>query len=121
MLTVKELIAKKAKIEKRFNETLELNIDGLGVCKFRKITRSDVEGAEKYKFGEMSNEYLVANTMLEPDLTDSELLKAFNSNHNIDLVSKLMTYGEIRNVATKLSDFSGFDDECVQIVEKLKN
>ncbi len=121
MLTAKELIKRKAEIENKFNKQTMIAISGLGECKFRTVTKDDMEDSFAYKDGSEADEYIVANTMVEPDLTDPELLSAYGVSNNVDLLKKLLLFGEIKSVAEVLLKESKYTDECAQVVENLKN
>lgn len=64
--------------------------------------------------------FLVYNTIVEPDLRNSELQKAFGCVEPTDIVEKIFEAGEIVGIAKKALDLAGYGDS-VSSVKDLKN
>lgn len=121
-LTVTDLIKNKEKLEVKNGVEEEIYIERLGA--------NVVVKKPEYSFLTEVNElardegskidvdvYILYNTIVEPNLKDSELIKAFDCVEPMDIIPKLFEYGEIRNLARMVSQLAGTSN----VVKKVKN
>lgn len=121
MLDVKELLKRADEIKKRHEQTVTLEIKGLGACKFKVPSKSLIDDARTYDNGAAVDEFTVAECMIAPKLNDPELLTAYGVSNSIDLVNKIFLAGEVARVATILIEKAGYTEALVKEIDDLKN
>lgn len=69
-----------------------------------------------------ANKYIVYNSIIEPNLRNEELQKAYGVMEPAEIVTALFSPGEIVKIANKLLDFAGFKGKlAVKLHEQIKN
>lgn len=124
-LTVTDLIEKKEKIQPKQNVTQEILVNRLGATvTIRRAERSLVldtmDLATDEESEDKSDEFFVYNIMIEPNLKDPELQKAYGCAEPTDIVSKIFEYGEIASIAQEGMKLSGYK-KGITVVKDLKN
>jgi hypothetical protein len=65
--------------------------------------------------------HIIAESVVEPDFHNADLLKKYSVPGSVDLVRKLLKPATIRSLSLEIVKFSGFTGSTVGIVEELKN
>lgn len=124
-LNAKDLIKNKKLIDDKKNKNIEMEVPDLGTFVFRLPTIEDYEDSEAYaksrKNEFLSNNYMIYNCCLEPNLKDPELHKAYDVKDPVDIVDKIFLIGEVGTIASHLVEKAGFDMEMITVSDKLKN
>lgn len=119
VLTLAALIDQADQLNKtkQKNQTKDLEIEGLGVIRIRKPDRVMLEEAELSGTGSDGDKMLLFNCIVEPNLKDSALQKAYNCVEPTDILDALFEPGEITQIARHCIRMAGFGDT----VKDLKN
>lgn len=116
-LTLTELIDNKDKYQVKTGEKKDLYVEQLdatiSIVKPDRTTVLDSVESE-------SDDLLVYNIVVEPNLKDAELQKAYGCVEPIDIVSKIFDPGSIKGIAQAGLKFAGYESN-VKAVEDLKN
>jgi len=125
VLSAKDLIKKRDLINKKKNKEIEIEVPETGTFVFRLPTLEDYEDSEAYaksrKKQTLANNYLLHACCLEPNLRDMDLLKEFDCKDPVDIVEKILMFGEISSIADILVKKAGFDKDNLAVVDKIKN
>lgn len=124
-LTITELIKNKEKITKGKPKTQDLYVDELdAVITIEKPERSlvleSIELAEDENYDGNGDEFLVYNIVVDPDLKDPELQKAYECVEPTDIVKKIFDPGTITSIAQEGMKLAGYTSK-VTPVDDLKN
>lgn len=119
-ITIKELITNREKIEQKKQNLFDLKTS-IGTVTIKPPTLPlmlEITDLEK----DISDKYLILQSVVEPDLKNKELQKAYGCMEPIDIVEKLFQPGEIFSISKKIMSCSGFGAEIeAKIHEKVKN
>lgn len=119
-LTLKDLIAKKEQIleAKKTPQRAELYIESLDGC----ITVLEPSKALIRDAQEMddADEYLLYNSVIEPNLKSGELREAYGAATGVELVDMFFKPGEVTQIARECLRLAGVGD-TVEVVGDLKN
>lgn len=116
-LTLSELIEKKEQYLFEKDITKELYLDQLDATVT--IARPDRQTVLDAIESE-SDDYLVYSMLVEPDLKDKDLQKAYGCAEPMEIVSKIFDPGTITGIAKAGLKLAGFESS-VTAVEDLKN
>jgi hypothetical protein len=118
-LTLQELIKRKESIKSKKNERRDLYIKSLdATITIEKQSRDlFLEAAD----AEDTDVYIVYNSVIEPNLKDTDLHKAFGVVSPPEIVDAIFQPGEIPMISKEVFSLSGFSNDNVQVVEELKN
>jgi hypothetical protein len=121
-VSIQDLIKQKEKIKARKKEMIDIETS-VGVITIKKPSRSIVMEAN-----DMDNEngeadkYLIINSVVEPNIKDSGLQKAYGCVEPTDIVDRLFDYGEITSISKAIIDAAGYGKGLkTQIHKELKN
>ena len=64
---------------------------------------------------------IVAGQTVSPNFSDAELLKKAGCTTATDLIKKKLLSGEIQDIADKICNISGFDNDIQEDIEEAKN
>ena len=117
-LTAKALLEKRGLIEQKKNRVIEIEVDELGLFRFRVPDKIDIADCNEH---DDSDAVLVYQCCLEPNLKDKELQDGFGCSFPIDIVNKLMLPGEVALLATELTKAAGYDSELIKVIDNIKN
>lgn len=124
-MNAKDLIQKRNIIEDKKNKQLEVEVPDVGTFLFRLPTLEDVEDADAYEKSQkrpsLSNNYLVYSCCLSPDLKDKDLQEAYKCKDPVDIVSKVLMFGEVLSISDLLMKKAGIDKDSQMAVKELKN
>lgn len=72
---------------------------------------------------EMENcdEYLIYESVVEPNLKDKKLHEAYKISNPLDIVSEIFEAGEISNLGVTILKTAGYDEMSVKLVDDIKN
>lgn len=121
ILTVDELIERKELLDERKQQLFEIETPA-GTLLCRQPTASIISAADKIKDPTTSNCYMIMECVVEPNLKDGKLQKAFGCFEAPDIVRKIFKHGEIVRIADQLLEISGYRaDVSHKIHETVKN
>ncbi|WP_025114165.1 phage tail assembly chaperone [Lysinibacillus fusiformis] len=121
-LSVTDLMKEKEKYQVKDNVTEPVLVDRLGVeVVLRKPEKSLC--VDTMKMGRDENndtdadEYMVYNTMVEPNLKDKELQKEFGCTLPTDIVSKIFEPGEIAQLSDVAFELAGYKKGGIKAIK----
>lgn len=107
-VSIKELLAKKTEIEKSKNALYDFETS-IGTITVRKPDRLLLMDA--FEMEKNADEFLIVQSVIEPNLKDSKLLEGFKCVEPIEIVNKLFEVGEVRAISTKIIELVGSGKE----------
>lgn len=116
-ISVKELIEQKEKIE-GIKKTLYDIKTSIGIIIVKQPEASFVADVLKL---DNANELLILDNVIEPNLKDNDLQKAYNCVEPTDIVNKLFKAGEVGYIATAIMNCAGYKSLETKVHEELKN
>lgn len=105
-ISIADLIAKKEDIEKAKKAKYDIKTS-IGTLTVKKPTAALV--AEANELDDGSEEYLIINSVVEPDLKEPQLLKAYGCVEPTDIVHKLFDAGEIVALSRTIMSKAGYN------------
>ena len=105
-ISMADLIAKKEDIEKAKKAKYDIETS-IGTLTIKKPTAALVAEANELVDG--IDDYLIINSVVEPDLKDAQLLKAYGCLEPTDIVRKLFDAGEIVALARTIMSTAGYN------------
>ncbi len=122
IITARELIERKTEFSKRKEEVFSLDVDGVGVFKFKTPSKKLIEDAKQIdEKRDLGDEYIISETMVEPDISSKEVLEAFNVATKIEVVQEIFLAGTISVLSRKIVDKAGYDEQVIKEIDTLKN
>ncbi len=119
VISVKDLIAKKEALSNKKKELYDLTTS-IGVITVAKP--SDTLATEAMELTDASDEYLIINSVVEPNLKDTALLEAYNCASPFDIVGKLFDAGEVYAISKAIMKTAGFGVNIeTKVHETVKN
>lgn len=120
-VTLKDLIGNKDNIQGRREETRELFIKSLdGVITIKKPNRQLCLDAIDMEDSMNADVFVVYNCVIEPNLKDTELHKAYGVVEPDEIVTTIFEPGEISNISRECLVLAGYSNS-VEIVDDIKN
>lgn len=103
-VSINELIAKREEIKARKSQklTIETSLGEVVAKKPTTLLMTEALGLD----GD-NDEYIVYNCIVEPNLKDKDLQKAYDCAEPMDIVGKLFEFGEIKAISTVLIESVG--------------
>lgn len=125
VLTIEDILKRKEYFEKKRKETTKLYVKSIDsyieICKVDKELYLEIMDMEE----DESDEHLVYNAVINPNLKSEELQKAFGVNNPYDILTEIFDYGEIKQISAKVLEFSGYlnsvELDSKKIVGEIKN
>ena len=105
-ISIADLIAKKEDIRRDKKEKYDIKTS-IGTLTVKKPTASLV--AETNELEDGNEEYLIINSVVEPDLKEPQLLKAYGCIEPTDIVRKLFDAGEIMALSRTIMSTAGYN------------
>lgn len=119
-LTLKDLMAKQEQLANKKKKSLNLFVKSLdGVITIEQPDTVTIIDASKIDEGFESDKYLVYNCIVEPNLKDKDLLKAYGCVEPTEIL-KIFDDGEISSIARECMNLAGYNSS-VRVVEEIKN
>lgn len=118
-VSIKELIERREEIAANKKTLYDLETS-IGTITIKQPSRMLVSEAQDLETG--ADEYLILNTVVEPNLKDKSLQQTFECTVPTDIVERLFMAGEIGMIATKIIQCAGYrKDIKAEIHEAAKN
>ena len=105
-ISIADLIAKKEDIRRAKKAKYDIKTS-IGTLTVKKPTASLV--AETNELEDGNEEYLIINSVVEPDLKEPQLLKAYGCIEPMDIVRKLFDAGEIMALSRTIMSTAGYN------------
>lgn len=105
-ISIADLIAKKEDIRRAKKAKYDIKTS-IGTLTVKKPTASLV--AETNELEDGNEEYLIINSVVEPDLKEPQLLKAYDCIEPTDIVRKLFDAGEIMALSRTIMSTAGYN------------
>lgn len=126
VLTVKDLLKEKEKYEVKQDVTEEVFVERLGVhIIIRKPERSlcleAMQMVRDESQADKADAFMAYNIVVEPNLKDAELQKAFGVKDPIEIVDKIFEAGEIAQISEIGFELAGYKKGTVSVIKDLKN
>lgn len=126
-LTLNDLISKKEQLnrnnkEKKKQELYLEQLDAIVTIEEPDIALVSESGelASDKNYEGNSDDYLVYNILVDPNLKDPELQKAYDCTEPTDIVSAIFDIGTVAGIAKEGLRLAGFESQVKQ-VDELKN
>lgn len=120
-ITLSKLIAEADQKKAKDNETKELYVKSLdGTITIRKPDRSLCLDALDMGAQE-GDPYVVLECVIEPNLKDAELAKAYECVTPLEVVDVVFEPGEVSLIAQEAVKMAGYGSNSVKAVDDLKN
>ncbi len=121
-LTLQELIARADQSKRDKKELRQLYVESQdGVITIMKPDRQLVYDALDMDDTAEADKYMVYETVVDPNLKDKELHKAYKIVAPTDIVDALFEPGEVANIAKEALKMAGYGEGSVKVVGDLKN
>lgn len=119
-VSIAELIAKQEEIAKGKKAQYDIETS-IGTLTVKKPSQSFI--SEMLALEDKQDEYLIVNMTVEPDLKDTQLLKAYGCMEPTDIVDKLFDGGEVIAISKAIMKTAGYKGEDLQVKlhETVKN
>lgn len=118
-VSIAELIQKKEELENRKKRQYDLQTSA-GVVTVKLPTRAFVAEASDLESG--SDDYILLNCIVSPDLRDKKLQDAYGCAEPTDIVGKLFDAGEIIQMVRKIMELAGWKSDIkAELHEEVKN
>lgn len=120
IVSIQDLIKNKEKIQARKNKLYDLEIPDFGTVTIKQPTISLIMEAQNMESN--SDQYIIYETFVSPNLKDKELQKEFECTEPTDIVNKIFKIGEIAYIGRAIMECAGFNkDVKYKLHEELKN
>lgn len=125
-ITIADLLANKDKLKKKTAAKAQLFIESLGGQitvqePSRDLCTEVFEMAENPETRGMSDVHMAYNCVVEPNLKDSELQKAYGCVQPTDIVDELFKAGEVAAISTFCIGMAGYGTGLKKVDEEIKN
>lgn len=118
-VSIADLIAKKESIAAKKKQLYDVKTS-VGTMTFKAPTKALM--SEVFDLSEDNDEYLIYNSVVNPDLSDKKLQEAYGCMEPTDIVDKLLLPGEVRFVARAITKTVGYYKEiATELHEEVKN
>ena len=120
-VTISELIGKRDEIKSKKNNLYELETS-IGDIVVKIPTTQIVSDAWEINDNMQSNQLLILESVINPNLKDRELQEAYGCAEPIDIVPALFQSGEISRIASTLLKLAGFNGDIKsKLYKEIKN
>lgn len=120
-ITLKDLISRAEQRKADKKELRQLYVKSLdGTITIMKPERALVLEALDMEDDAEADKYLVYNCVVEPNLKDKELHKAYNVIAPMDIVDEIFDPGEVAGISKEIVKLAGYVDG-VKVVNDIKN
>ena len=120
IINVQDLIKNKEKIQTRKNKLYDLEIPDFGTVTIKQPTMDLIMEAQNMESN--SDQYIIYETFVSPNLKDKELQKEFECTEPTDIVNKIFKIGEIAYIGRAIMECAGFNRYVkYKLHEELKN
>lgn len=120
IISVQDLIKNKETIQSRKNKLYDIEIPDFGIVTIKQPTTALI--AEATAMDEGSDQYLIYESFVEPNLKDATLLKEFECSEPTDIVNKIFKSGEIAFISKAIMSCAGYGKDLkFKLHDELKN
>lgn len=120
-VSVKDLIAKRESINGRKDKTVELYVESIdGNIKIKRPDRKLCLEAIDMDDSEKADVFMVYNCIVEPNMKDQELQKAYGVVEPDEIITKIFEPGEITSISKQCLILAGYNNS-VEVVSDIKN
>ena len=120
IISIQDLIKNKEKIQARKNKYYDLEIPDFGIVTIKQPTMDLIIEAQNMESN--SDQYIIYESFVSPNLKDKELQKEFECTEPTDIVNKIFKIGEIAYIGRAIMECAGFNkDVKYKLHEELKN
>ena len=120
IINVQDLIKNKEKIQTRKIKLYDLEIPDFDTVTIKQQTMDLIMEAQNMESN--SDQYIIYETFVSPNLKDKELQKEFECTEPTDIVNKIFKIGEIAYIGRAIMECAGFNrDVKYKLHEELKN
>lgn len=120
IVSIQDLIKNKEAIQERKNKLYDIEIPNFGIVTIKQPTMGLI--AEATSMDENSDQYLIYESFVEPNLKDSTLLKEYACTEPTDIVNKIFKAGEIAFLSKAIMSSAGYGNELkFKVHDELKN
>lgn len=122
MLTIEDILNRKEFYKDRHEKITKLELNNLGkYIEVKPMTDEVTEAVNEMieNDSENADRYALFHCCVNPDLSDSRLKDAFGAVTPLEVVDSIFTTGEIKGIAQKLLEISGYN--TVEIIDEIKN
>ena len=109
IVSIQDLIKNKEKIQARKNKLYDLEIPDFGTVTIKQPTISLIMEAQNMESN--SDQYIIYETFVSPNLKDKELQKEFECTEPTDIVNKIFKIGEIAYIGRAIMECAGFNKD----------
>ncbi|WP_144940118.1 phage tail assembly chaperone [Paenibacillus sp. 32O-W] len=125
-MTVKDLLAKKDQLKQKKARTQTLYVESLDAEiviqePSRSVALEALSMVHDDEKSEMADIHVVYNCVIEPNLKEPELQKAFGCAEPTDIVSMVFRAGEISSISGHALQLAGYSKGVRAIDKELKN
>lgn len=120
-VTLQELIAQREQIKNKRSQRYTMNTS-VGEVVVQVPDAALIAESLTLPTGFEINKNIVYNSVLEPNLRDGELQKAYKVFEPIDIVTEIFLPGEISKIADELFKLAGYETKvATKLLENVKN
>jgi hypothetical protein len=125
-LTITELLAQKEQLKKKDKRTQALHIDSLDAEitiqePTRELAIEALEMAQDDVRSDKADPHIVYHCVIEPNLKDAELQKAFGCVEPTDIVGMIFRPGEIAAISGHAMQLAGYGQGVTKVTNEIKN
>lgn len=122
LVTLETILKNKEKIKNKNKSEGKISVPSLGGHIIVEMPdRALMADSQAINNPMESNAHLVYNCIKEPSLKDKKLQEEFGALTPKELLSVLLTDGEIANIAAKIMKLAGYTESGVELVDEIKN
>ena len=120
IVSIQDLIQNKESIQERKNKLYDIEIPNFGVVTVKQPTMGLI--AEATSMDKDSDQYLIYESFVEPNLKDSTLLKEYACTEPTDIVNKIFKSGEVAFISKAIMSCAGYGKDLkFKLHDELKN
>lgn len=124
-LTITDLLERKEQLVSKKKKTKELYLDQLDATitieePERSMVVDTIELGNEENFDGNADDYMVYNIVVDPNLKDTDLQKAYDCKEPMDIVSRIFDIGTVTGIAKAGMALAGYNS-TVTPVDDLKN
>lgn len=118
-ISINELLDKKQQIKKQKEALYDIETS-IGTVTVKTPSKSLV--ADVIDMESRADEYLIVESVVEPNLKDQKLLEGFNCFEPLDIVGEVFQVGEVASLSKTIMKLAGFGtDFSAKLHEAVKN
>ncbi|SFB62581.1 Phage XkdN-like tail assembly chaperone protein, TAC [Cohnella sp. OV330] len=125
-LTIEQLLERKETLKQRKKRSIRLRVDSLNASivieePSRALALEAMEMASDDMKSDLADPHIIYQCVVEPNLKDAELQKAFGCKEPIDIVGMIFLPGEIGAIAGHALQLAGYGSGVSKIEDKIND